>query len=386
MQLHTPTLLLATSVVTAMVGTLFLLSWGQSRRDWSLAIWGVAHLVGAAASTLLGLRGGIPDWLSVGVANAVMIGGYGLIWSGVRAFEGRSWRLDVALAGGALWSVLCLVPDFYASLPARVILASAAAGLYCAAGGFEIWHGRREALVSRYPAMVVLAAYAACYLLRIPAVIVVPLPAGESLMTSSWIAVTCFTAMLFTIALAFIFMALTKERAEREQRLAAETDPLTGVMNRRAFVAGAEALLAASNRPVALLLFDLDHFKGINDAYGHAVGDGVLIGFCQVARALLPADALIGRIGGEEFACALPDRAPRAALSAAAGVQGAFAGVCLPDLPRLRVGVSVGVASRPAGEIDFDALMRAADGALYRAKRNGRNRVEAADASLDRAA
>ncbi|KAB1075759.1 GGDEF domain-containing protein [Methylobacterium planeticum] len=386
MRLDTPTLLLVTVVVTFMVGTLFLLSWGQARRTHALAIWGVAHLGGACASALLALRGVIPDWASIGVANTVMIGAYGLIWSGVRAFEGRRLRLDIALSGGALWGLLCLVPAFYGSMAARVILASAIAGGFCAAGALDVWRGRAEALVSRYPAIVLLGAYAVLYWVRVPLALVAPLPSAGAVMDSPWLAILCFGGMLFTVAIAFTFMALTKERAEREQRQAADTDPLTGIASRRAFVAAAEALLADPDRPVSLLLFDLDHFKSINDAYGHAVGDGVLVGFCCTAQALLPPGALLGRMGGEEFACVIPDHGPEAALARATLVRGALAHLAVPALPRLRVGTSVGVATSEASGRDFDTLLRRADDALYRAKRNGRNRVEISVPPLERAA
>lgn len=376
MRLDTPTLLLVTVIVTFMVGTLFLLSWGQDRKARSLAIWGIAHITGAVASGLLSLRGAIPDAVSVGLANTLMIGAYGLIWSGVRAFEGRPLRLGLALSGGALWGVLCLVPEFYASLAARVILASAIAGAFCFAGAYEIWRGRGEPLVSRYPATILLGAYGLVYVVRIPLALLTPLPTDQNLMQSAWLAILCFAGMLFTVAIAFTFMALTKERIERVQRLAADTDPLTGVASRRALVSAAQALLAEPERPVTLLLFDLDHFKSINDAHGHTVGDGVLVGFCCVVRALLPPDALFGRMGGEEFACVLPDRDVEAALRYAALIRGAVARLAVPDLPGLSVSVSIGAAASRAFGRDLDTLLREADAALYRAKRNGRNRVE----------
>ncbi|MDR7035371.1 diguanylate cyclase (GGDEF)-like protein [Methylobacterium sp. BE186] len=376
MRLDTPTLLLVTVIVTFVVGTLFLLSWSQDRTARPLAIWGVAHVTGAAASGLLALRGVIPDAASIGLANTLMIGAYGLIWSGVRAFEGRPLRLDLALAGGALWGALCFVPDFYASLAARVILASAIAGGFCAAGAYEIWRGRAEALVSRYPAMVLLGAYALVYVLRIPLALLTPLPTNQDVMQSAWLAILCFVGMLFTVAIAFTFMALTKERVERVQRQAAETDPLTGIASRRALVAGAQALLAGSDRPVTLLLFDLDHFKSINDAHGHMVGDGVLVGFCCLVQALLPPGALFGRMGGEEFACVLPDRDVESALRHASQIRAAVARLSVPSLPGLAVSVSIGAAESAAIGRELDALLRHADAALYRAKRNGRNRIE----------
>ncbi|MFD0935620.1 diguanylate cyclase domain-containing protein [Methylobacterium trifolii] len=385
MRLDPATLLLACFVTTFLVGTMFVLSWSQARTSRALAIWGVAHLTGSLASGGLALRGIIPDILSIGLANAVMLAAYGLIWSGMRAFEGRPLRLPLALAGGLVWALLCCVPAFYGSQTARVIVASTLAGAYCTAASVEVWRGRAEVLVSRYPATVLLATYAGFYFVRIPMAVLAPPAPGADPLASPWLSVLCLAGMLFTLAIAFTFMALTKERAERVQRIAASTDPLTGAANRRAFVAGAEALLQAGG-PAAMLVFDLDNFKAINDTYGHAVGDGVLVGFCSLATTLLPPGTVLGRLGGEEFACLLSDRTPEAARAQAERIRGAFATLAIPELPHLRLSVSVGIAASRAYRGDFDGLMRDADAALYRAKRNGRDRIELAEPAARRAA
>ncbi|KQT61624.1 dethiobiotin synthetase [Methylobacterium sp. Leaf456] len=373
MRLDVPTLFLTTVAVTFMVGVLFLLSWSQTRRERALAIWGIAHLVGSGASCLLGLRGAIPDWVSIGLGNAVMIGAYGLIWSGVRAFEGRRTYLGWAVAGGLVWIAACLVPAFYASVAARIILASTTAGLYCALGAWTIWQGRSEPLISRYPALVLLGTYAAVYWVRIPLAMLFPPPTLAPLSDSPWLAVLCFVGTLYSVAIAFVLMALTKERAEREQRQAAETDALTGIANRRAFVVRAKACLAA--RPAALLLLDLDHFKAINDRYGHSIGDAVLTAFCHAAAPMLPRSAVFGRLGGEEFACLLPETGPGLAARFAESVRDSVSRIAHPDYPDLRVGVSIGIAVGEAGS-DLDDLLRRADGALYGAKHNGRDQVK----------
>ncbi|WP_342150719.1 GGDEF domain-containing protein [Methylorubrum sp. SB2] len=373
MRLDVPTLFLMTVAVTFVVGVLYLLSWSQTRRERALAIWGFAHIAGSGASCMLGLRGVIPDPVSIGIGNAVIIAAYGLIWSGVRAFEGRRPLLGWALAGSALWIAACFVPALYASMPARVILASTLAGIYCALGAWTIWGGRAEPLISRYPALVLLGTYAAIYWVRIPLALAFPPPSVSAFPDSPWLAILCFVGTLYSVAIAFVLMALTKERAEREQRQAAETDALTGIANRRAFVTRAKACLAA--RPAALLLLDLDHFKAINDRYGHSVGDAVLTAFCHAAAPMLPRNAVFGRLGGEEFACLLPETGPVLAARFAESVRDSVGRIAHPDYPDLRVGVSVGIAVGEAGS-DLDDLLRRADGALYGAKHNGRDQVK----------
>ena len=403
MLLDATTLLLVTTILTSMVGSLFLLSWSQTRHVHALAIWGVAHLAGAAGSALLGLRGVIPDWISIIVANGVMIAAYGLIWTGTRAFEGRAPRWMPIGVAVALWSGGCLIPAFYESLPARVIVASSLAGGFCFVAAREFWRGRAEPLVSRYPGMALLMLYALAYWIRVPLALLAPPQAGPNLLQTPWLTILCLVGMLFTLAIAFVFMSLTKERAEHLQRVAADTDALTGILSRRAFVARAEAILAARSAArspaVTLLLFDLDHFKRINDAYGHAVGDGVLVGFCHTMEALLPDDALFGRMGGEEFACLLTGVTPDQALVQAEFLRAAVTRISVPELPQLTVSVSIGLAAAQAARARargastgepwtgrLDELLRRADAALYEAKRNGRDRSEIAPPALRRAA
>jgi diguanylate cyclase (GGDEF)-like protein len=379
MRLDVTTLLIVTFALTFLVGLLFLFSWRQSRDMPALLVWGVAHLAGSVASIGLALRGQIPDIVSITLSNTVMIAAYGLIWGGVWIFEGRRFRPGVTFAGAILWAALCCVPAFYDTIAARIIVASAIAAAYTGHGALLFWRAGPEPLASRRPAALLLTAYAACYAVRVPATLLAPPAEIRNPLESSWVTVLSLVAMLFTLTVAFLFTALAKERAEYREHVAASTDPLTGVANRRAFVACADAL-SASGRPMTLVLFDLDHFKAINDTFGHAVGDTVLIAFCEVARTLLPPDALVGRLGGEEFACLLMDREAEAVLAQAECVRQAFAAISVADMPTLRLSASAGVA-RGSGT-SFDALLRRADAALYAAKRGGRDRIAVAEPAL----
>ncbi|MCJ2071523.1 GGDEF domain-containing protein [Methylobacterium sp. J-030] len=377
MHLDPVTLLIVNSTVTLLVGALFLTSWRQAPEERTLAFWGVSHLVGAAGAAGLALRGQIPDSISIVLSNAVILSAYGLIWSGVRSFERRRPRAELAIAGALVWCLLCLIPAFYDSLTLRIVYASAVATIYCGCATAEVWRGREERLASRVTAAAVLGLHGAFYFGRIPATLLVPPQVDPNPLDSPWVAILCFVTILFSIAAAFTFMALVKERAEREQRIAASTDALTGVRNRRAFVEAARAAL--DKRDVgALLLVDLDRFKAVNDVHGHAVGDAVLVGFCTMATSLLPHDALLGRLGGEEFVCFLPDVSPAEALARAEEMRRTFARLRVPELPELRVSISIGIA-QARDEIGFDALIRRADAALYAAKNGGRNRVAVAE-------
>jgi diguanylate cyclase len=149
-------------------------------------------------------------------------------------------------------------------------------------------------------------------------------------------------------------------------------DPLTDLPNRKGFQAAVEQFDAAL--PVAVALIDVDGFKEINDSLGHATGDEVLIRLTRTLVGSLPADAVVGRIGGDELGVALPERSAENALILLEEIRTHLAGHPLPEVGRA-VTISVGVAARPPHGETFDELLRAADQAMYRAKAEGRNRV-----------
>ncbi len=158
--------------------------------------------------------------------------------------------------------------------------------------------------------------------------------------------VMAFEALFAAFCLPFLRVAMSKERAELEQRRAAETDPLTGIPNRRAFFDRGDPLLArfvVERRSAVLLLFDLDRFKAINDTAGHQGGDQVLQSFCDLVGASLGANDLFGRLGGEEFAYVMADVSMTQALQTAERLRTEFAALPFGGLA-ISPTVSVGVA------------------------------------------
>lgn len=164
-------------------------------------------------------------------------------------------------------------------------------------------------------------------------------------------------------------------------RHVADHDQLTGLLNRSGFTARYAALmrqLTAQRRPVAMLMIDIDHFKTINDRFGHAGGDQVLQVFATRVRACLRDTDVFGRLGGEEFGILLPDCRCEEAGGIAERIRAAFADeiIDLKDGGQLRATASVGVVFATPAPSDAEAMLLAADKALYRAKAAGRNRVE----------
>lgn len=179
----------------------------------------------------------------------------------------------------------------------------------------------------------------------------------------------------------YVYLAIDvshrKALADDMRRLAF-TDSLTGQGNRRSFLAAGEALLAGQCRPLAGLMVDIDHFKSLNDRYGHKVGDEALVKVATRLGTHLSADQHLARLGGEEFGVLLPGCDADAAAAVAERLRLAVAErpLILPSLSfPVPVCVCVGGALAAPGERTLDGLLARADRALYEAKRSGRNRV-----------
>jgi len=386
MGLDVNTLFLVTVYVEAMLGLLLLFAWTQNSQLYAVAWWGSAHLLRAGSVMLFGMYGTVSDAISIDLANALLLTTYAATWTGARLFDGRPARPALLLGGAVLWILGSRLPGIADSMDAKVLLSSGIITAYTWATAYEFWRGRAEPLVSRWPAIFMLFAHGALFLLRTPLSQILPWTPGNMVFESVWLTVLSFEALLFTIAIAFILLAMAKERTEFRHKTAALVDPLTGIANRRAFLQDVNALSgrpSSQARPVAVLLADLDHFKSINDRYGHAVGDSALHRFAEVASSKLgPAD-LIGRMGGEEFAILLFDAGREKALAVAERIRLSFetaAGEV--DGRPVRGTVSIGMVTAEAGFIDIPALLVRADEALYCAKERGRNRVEVAQPEL----
>ncbi|WP_234811278.1 GGDEF domain-containing protein [Xaviernesmea oryzae] len=174
-----------------------------------------------------------------------------------------------------------------------------------------------------------------------------------------------------------VVMQNRKELLSRLHHLATH-DQLTGAANRHAFLENARKLVAG-NTPVAVLMIDLDHFKAVNDTYGHAAGDEVLSAFAQRVRACLrPGDAF-GRVGGEEFAAVIPKCPKPDAFQITTRIREAVSGtpISLSDGRLIKLTASIGFSLSPETEpLGIERLLASADAALYRAKAHGRDRVE----------
>src|SRR5450830_970824 len=310
MSLDVNTLFMVTIYVEAILGLLLLFVWVQNTAIRAVAWWGFAHLIRAASIVLFGMYGSAPDLITIDLANALLFSAYAVTWTGARVFDGRPAEPVYLVTGALLWLLVCRLPVLADAVDTRSLIASGIITTYTWLTSYEFWRGRSEPLVSRWPAIFMLFAHGALFLLRTPLAAMLPWSPGNHMFGSVWLTVLSFEALLFTISIAFILLAMAKERTELRHRTAAMVDPLTGIANRRSFLQDAAQLAkrySANPRPTAVLLIDLYHFKSINDRFGHALGDRALEIFADAARQSMRSSDLLGRLGGEEFAAVLSD-------------------------------------------------------------------------------
>jgi len=378
MLLDTSTLYLVATMVAATLGAM-LLFFGTQENIPALRWWGTAYLLGAVSVALSTLASSMLGAMLSLALNAVGFVACGMVWNAARVFHGRKPNLPGLVLGAVVWvaAVMTLKPEASAI---RFTIGAAIVAIYATLTAAQLWSERRKTLQRRWPAIVVPVLHG--FVLMLPILLGGLLrPHDDAFASSIWVTVFSIELVLYAVATVFVIFMLVSERVVTAHKTAASTDPLTGMFNRRGFAEATSRVIereANAGRPVTVLIFDLDHFKSINDRFGHSAGDEILKLFATVVLSTLRITDLSGRVGGEEFAALLPCPLEEGVI-AAERVREAFAdsGIVVEDGP-VDTTVSIGVAGGPAGT-QLEVLLAAADSALYQAKRSGRNRVEAAE-------
>jgi diguanylate cyclase (GGDEF)-like protein len=376
MFLDVPTLFIVSTCIAGLLGLLLFFAWVQDRNMQALAWCGAAYTLGGVGVALWIVEAAVSEPFSCGLSNALLFAACATMWSGARLFYGRRVRPCALAAGAIVWLVACQIPSFAQSDLYRIILSSLIVSIYTFATAREIWTDRRKQTRSRWAATLVPVLHGLVFLPPIPLAIT---RTGEpALLSSGWIAVFTLETLLYVVGTAFIALLMAKERAESLYKVAAATDPLTGLLNRRGFMELAQLMTARrarKNGRVSVLMFDLDHFKGVNDRFGHAVGDAALRSFAETIQTTMRDSDVVGRLGGEEFAAIVLGSVNDAAI-AAERVRAAFeaAGAVIVG-HQIGATVSIGVADGLANACSVEHMLSRADAALYAAKHAGRNRV-----------
>lgn len=380
MLLDLRTIYLAGALTCVILGLVQLSAYATGRFErWPLW-WGLSNILIGLGLIGVGLRGNIPDILSIPLANTVSWIGYLLILFGVRSFAGRPARLPLyllAVAAAALPLFLWNEPDGFVKRVVLVAVLVMACDMLLVREGLLLWRRERLAsgaiLAALFAPTVVLFAIRG-YLAATGQLGTELFPANDA---NQWVAATG-TAFLLLRGSALLLLAA--ERNRNTLVAIAQHDPLTGAMNR----SGLERAMAriatdAGKRPgrLTLLLIDIDHFKSLNDTHGHAAGDRILQLFAEAARSELRASDVLARHGGDEFVALLPHMSTRDAVRVANRIRSAFGrALAGRDGVTLQPTLSIGVAEGNAASNELEALLEQADEALYRSKRLGRDRVQ----------
>lgn len=377
MSLDTPTLYIIATMIAAMLGAMLLL-FGNQEKIRALKWWGTAYLLGATSVGLWTVTGGTLGEMPSLVLNAVGFIACGMVWNAARVFRGRKPNLPGLVLGAIAWiaAALTVAP---AGAMMRVIIGAAIVTIYAALTATELWTERRRSLQRRWPLIVVPVMHG--FVLMLPILLGSLLqPHDPKFASSVWVTGFSVELVLYAIGTVFVIFILVSERAVIAHKTAASTDPLTGMFNRRGFAEASSRLIdreAHAGRPVTALIFDIDHFKSINDQHGHKAGDAVLQALAGVFRRSLRGVDTVSRVGGEEFAALLPDTSVERAPEVAERLRRAVADAEIPagDGTLLHITVSIGVAAFGDRCEHIDDILRHADAALYAAKNGGRNRV-----------
>ncbi len=383
MSIDIPTMALMIAFLQIVSGTILIAASFFYRDEPAGFWWGASHIV-LALGVGLSIVGGIQnaDWITA-LAFVAFIACAGMQWHGTRLLTGSPSHLPIALAGPVLIALINLAPAGDALPMMRGIAATVLNLSYFIASLIVLVRPPREKLAAYLPLAVLFVA-------NIVALGLGPFGGLGSAETGlppllSIGGLIYIEGQLFVIGTTVFVVAAMRERKEILSRTAATTDHLTGLANRRSFFERGERLVQrsqASGALLSVLMIDLDHFKTVNDRFGHAIGDETLVKFAEISGTVLRPSDIIARIGGEEFAVLLPGSSIEAATALAERLRLAFqTAATLMHGHALNATLSVGVTANLPGA-NLDELIKLADDALYSAKLNGRNRVELATPSM----
>ena len=373
--MHSPTLFVLAALLMGIMAIVFQAVWRFNRDIPGLKAWTLGYAFGFLGCVGFLLRPQAPGPASVLLAQGGVLAMAYLCWQGCRAHAGRPptaqraiWWLMVGWLLLALYFTV-VQPD----LRVRLVLASVGPGVFFLLSVRALWPRDVRAYPARWLTAWVCGAHGVFLLLR-------PLlfHAGSNHLevVSS---VVLIESIVVLNMLGFCFLMLVNEHVNVALRRLAETDSLTGVFNHRSFLTvlgKAMSVEVRLNRQLPVMLVDLDHFKQVNDTWGHQAGDEALRHFVAVASTCLRQGDVLGRLGGEEFAVFLPQASGEEALAVAERLRAQVEAHPLQtNRGPVSLSVSVGVAQCLPGEPPEAALGRA-DQAMYQAKAAGRNRVE----------
>jgi len=390
MELDTRTMIVASMANSALLGVLALWLARGGAKMAAIRIWGVAMLLFGAGLGGLALRGLVPVFITIVLPNTLIVLALALglhsirIFCGIRRSDPLSWLVVGAVF---LFSLVFSSPEGDYRL--RIVVVSIGLAVMLTRSARVLHHGVPPHAQRSYRFTEIVLWLGGA--LAVARMLFVLLEGSRDLLAPTISHIGSFVfVVVFGTALTFGLMWMANEALQGELARLAAYDSLTQVLNRGAFLTQFEREVSRSKREetvFSLAIFDLDRFKLINDEHGHPAGDRALKDVVTTLNAGLRKHDVVGRYGGEEFSLLMPNTAKDTAMLVAERLRVEIErrGFHVAGR-RIPLTVSCGVATYPLDGEDWDALLTAADNALYDAKQGGRNRVVAAHAQDRRAA
>ena len=362
------------SVEALTLAAILAVAWAHKRSSVAYLWWSAALAAQGLGVALVAMRGHIPDFLSIEFANALALAAYAFAIAGLRIKDGRPFAAT-SLLPVLVWVAAMLVPLINDNLGHRSIVFSLASALGSIVMAGCLWQPGFATLVTRRRLAMVFLAQT---VMQVAAAMLLALSPAGTLQQMANIPATTLSAAIFVVLIMLFSCRMVMEDLEERMTNLARLDSLTGVLNRRGFFDRFEEIRRSaetSGLKLALILFDLDHFKQVNDRFGHAAGDKALIAFSGIALRRTGEKGAFGRLGGEEFVALLPVDDTEQACIVAEDIRRALEVAPVIDgAHRIPITVSAGVHAVAAATADLDLMLPAADRALYAAKHDGRNR------------
>lgn len=376
--------LLLWSTEACTLAFLLIAAWMHDRDSKVMGLWGLGFACHGIGVCLVAMRGSVPDFISIVIANELVLCGIALWSVGVCAYDGakvRGWIFLPALVYPVIVTLPFVMPHFW--MRTVVIQCVSASGYLILA--YSLLTGQRPTSRLRR-AFALVAIIQAAFMMKMGIDAFFSRPDTFTEMPH----LLLFSAGNIFCLVAGIMLGAKMLMVKSEERLRkiALTDPLTGVLNRRGLIQRFEEIRNGTNGGgpfLALIIFDLDSFKQINDVHGHSTGDRVLQAFCSAAQTCIGQRGDFGRMGGEEFACIIRVTSVAEAVGLAEAIRLMLAGLEIQTEHGIMVSATVSAGifivngeSRP----DLDTMLNRADKALYFAKNAGRNRTALNDGSM----
>jgi len=382
MTLDPPTLLVLTVVLAATAALYLAIEWG-SVRESSLLFWSAGFATITIGSTLALMRMNGLLVLGIWFANGLLVTAHWLFLLGVARFTetrlSRAWYLIFVV-----WSALLLLPEDPWWSKVMTFFNSGLVGILALRASLLLRPHGKSLSVGAVQLRFVLLGHGLFYLLK----------AGLAMVPGTFLDLASFRGEIIqvslvegAVALMLIALSMTgSERYRREKRIArlAARDPLTTLYNRRALEVRAPRLLegVSVQHPGALLLIDIDNFKLVNDLYGHAAGDRLLVSLSQMILAELREDALAARLGGDEFVILMGDASSERIVDLGSALRERFQREAAAFATPQAVTLSIGANLFDYPPSSLAALIERSDAALYESKRGGRDSMRLVERNL----